>query len=138
MDSQKKKKLKDAGVNVDKALDNFGGSEDLYEKYLSKFKNDPTIKDLRKALENGDKEGAQRAAHTLKGIAGQLGMENLYDKLVKMEQNFKEELKEDQSSDMPDIDAEHLRLADIITLLGFHEDTVNPEKADQKPAPKTK
>ncbi|MCD8340167.1 MAG: Hpt domain-containing protein [Burkholderiales bacterium] len=132
MDSQKKKKLQDSGVNVQKGLENFGGNEDLYEKYLRKFSSEPSIHELRKAVATGDKEAGQRAAHTLKGIAGQLGMESLYDKLVKMEKNFKEELKEDQASDMPDIDAEHLRLADILTLLGYHENTVKPDEASEK------
>lgn len=53
-------------------------SEALVKKFLLKYPADPSHDQLRDALAAQDWETAFRAAHTLKGVAQNLGLENLY------------------------------------------------------------
>ena len=48
-------------------------NEKLVEKFLFKFEEDPSFENLKKALEEEDLEAAFRAAHTLKGVAQNMG-----------------------------------------------------------------
>ena len=52
-------------------------NEKLVEKFLFKFEEDPSFENLKKALEEEDLEAAFRAAHTLKGVAHNMGFDNL-------------------------------------------------------------
>ena len=54
------------------------GSEALLERLLGKFLEDRNLPALRAALEAGRRSRAVRAAHTLKGVCGNLSMTELY------------------------------------------------------------
>lgn len=54
------------------------GSEETARYFALKFLNDGTFSQLESALNAGDGETAFRAAHTLKGIALNLGFDSLY------------------------------------------------------------
>lgn len=49
----------------------------MIQKFLLKFLDDPSYNLLKTALAEGDIPTAFRAAHTLKGIGGSLGLGNL-------------------------------------------------------------
>ena len=53
-------------------------SEALVKKFLLKYPADPSYAQLEAALAAQDWEAAFRAAHTLKGVAQNLGLDNLY------------------------------------------------------------
>lgn len=53
-------------------------SEGMIQKFVLKYEKDPTYAELEKALAEKDWETAFRAAHTLKGVAQNLGFESLY------------------------------------------------------------
>ena len=53
-------------------------NEKLVEKFLFKFEEDPSFENLKKALEEENLEAAFRAAHTLKGVCQNLGLDRLY------------------------------------------------------------
>ena len=53
-------------------------SETMVKKFVIKYAADPTFGELKKALEEKDWETAFRAAHTLKGVAQNLGFQRLY------------------------------------------------------------
>lgn len=74
MTDGKKAILEAGGFNVDEAMKRFMNSEQLWIKFLKKFKADDSYADLVKAMEAGDREKAFAAAHTLKGITGNLAM----------------------------------------------------------------
>lgn len=52
--------------------------EDFVKKFLVKFPSDPSYDELVKSMEKGDSEVAFRAAHTLKGVCQNLGIERLF------------------------------------------------------------
>jgi len=68
------------GVSVKSGLTKVGGNRKLYRKLLSKFRRNYTsvADDIRYALGKDDPESATRLAHTIKGLAGNLGAQDLY------------------------------------------------------------
>jgi len=61
----------------------------LYIKFLTKFKNDTKLDDLEAALAAGDMEKARNAAHTLKGLAANLSLMELYKQSLALETQIK-------------------------------------------------
>lgn len=78
MDHETKLRLSAAGVNVDSALARFMNNASLMEKFLRRFPTDPNYENLCRALKQGDVEAAFTAAHTLKGVSGNLSLERLF------------------------------------------------------------
>jgi two-component system, sensor histidine kinase and response regulator len=64
------------GIDVKSALRRTGGNRQRYESLLRRFAahQATTVEDIRKALSMGDAATAERAAHSLKGAAGTLGV----------------------------------------------------------------
>ncbi len=54
-------------------------TEDRIIKFILRFLDDDSYKKIKESLENGDSEGAFRAAHTLKGIAQNFSFTKLYE-----------------------------------------------------------
>ena len=78
MTSQRRKQLEEAGIDVASALERMMGSEELLERLLRKFLENQQYPALCAALKGGDTEQAVIAAHTLKGVCGNLSMVSLY------------------------------------------------------------
>lgn len=60
------------------AMDRFGDNEALYKRLAGKFTADTHFAELEEALECNDIDAAYRAAHSLKGVAGNLSFSQLY------------------------------------------------------------
>ena len=71
--------LSEAGIEVEALLERSGGNEGLLFRLLGFFLKDDNFEKLEKAMESGDREAALTASHTLKGVAGNLSMEKLYE-----------------------------------------------------------
>ena len=54
------------------------GSEGMIKRFALKFLDDPSYSNLEKAVAEQNAEDAFRAAHTLKGICLNLGLDRLY------------------------------------------------------------
>ena len=65
------------------------GSDDLIEKFAMMFPNDGTMSSLRKATAEGNIEEQFKAAHTLKGLAGNLS----FSELAKYSSQLTEQLR---------------------------------------------
>lgn len=76
--------LKQASVEVEKALARFSGNSMLYEKFLIKFLQDDSFKKIEDAVEARDSQEMLTASHTLKGVAGNLGFVALMDACAEM------------------------------------------------------
>lgn len=70
--------LKELGVNTDEGLGRFMNNEALYERMLRKFPASVKELDVKKALEEKDLQTAFNAAHTIKGVTGNLSLTPLY------------------------------------------------------------
>lgn len=58
------------------AIENLGGSSALYEKHLARFKKNyaQAYASIQEYLNTDHKKEAQRFAHSIKGLAGMLGL----------------------------------------------------------------
>lgn len=81
MDVSKRQLLQTAGIDVDEALDRFMGNETLMLKFLLRFPSDGNFSQLRQAIAQADTAGAFTAAHTLKGVVGNLSMKELFQQV---------------------------------------------------------
>jgi len=61
----------------------------LYTKLLTKFRNDTNLNDLEAAFAAGDMEKARNAAHTIKGLAANLSLMELYKQSLALETQIK-------------------------------------------------
>ena len=50
----------------------------LIKKFIAKFLSDGSYAELCRAMQDGQREQAFRAAHTLKGVCGNLSLDRLY------------------------------------------------------------
>jgi HPt (histidine-containing phosphotransfer) domain-containing protein len=62
----------------------------LYAKLLTKFKTDTNLNALLSSTEAQDWEKAQGAAHTIKGIAANLSLTELFNQSLDLETQIKE------------------------------------------------
>lgn len=67
-----------AGINMETLLERLGQNELLMRRLLGKFLEDKNYGILEEAMKSGDREKALTASHTLKGISGNLSMDQLY------------------------------------------------------------
>jgi CheY-like chemotaxis protein len=80
------------GINVAAGLATTQNNHKLYRKLLLKFRKSETdfIDTFRKAMTDDDMEAAQRYAHTLKGVAGNIGAEEVQQAAAALESACKE------------------------------------------------
>lgn len=104
MDSLRKQRLTDAGIDVDSALERFMNNEALLERFLAKFPADPNHDRLTAAIAADDREGALTAAHTMKGVCGNLSMPALFDLLTRQVAAFRAGDWEGAVAMMPELD----------------------------------
>jgi len=84
MNDDYKNALRAIGVDVDTAIGRVVGKEDLYEKLLLMFFDDKSLEMLREKVAEGNIQGAFDAAHTIKGTAGNLGLDNINSVVMPM------------------------------------------------------
>lgn len=75
---------KKINVDIKASLARFSGMESLYIKFLKKFKDEKSYKELEEGVKKGDLNAIKTSAHTLKGVAGNLGLTGVYEKVVKI------------------------------------------------------
>jgi HPt (histidine-containing phosphotransfer) domain-containing protein len=75
------------GISVEDSLARLGGNMKLYRELLVEFHRDysDTADQIREALASGDREQAQRLAHTVKGVSGNIGAEELHERAGELE-----------------------------------------------------
>lgn len=72
-------KLEAWGADIENSLGRFMDNEALYTKFIMKFLENTEMEALTEALDKEDYENAITAAHTLKGVAGNLGLTPLFE-----------------------------------------------------------
>ncbi|MDE6434947.1 MAG: Hpt domain-containing protein [Lachnospiraceae bacterium] len=78
MDDKMIQELRAAGVDIDGASERFMGNMALLERFLKKFLEDKHFDELMEAFDAEDTEKAFQAAHTLKGVCGNLSLTTLF------------------------------------------------------------
>lgn len=71
-------RLRAEGADMDGAMNRLLNDEELYATCFGYFMDDPSFAALGTALDSKDYAAAFEAAHSLKGVAGNLGLTRLY------------------------------------------------------------
>lgn len=118
MTEEIRKKLLNAGIETETAIERFMGNEPLYLKFLLQFESDENYSRLCDAMERGDCQDAFVAAHTLKGVCGNLSinrMENILREQVEYLRNG--ELDKAQKM-MEGLKAEYEQVKEVLVCVG--------------------
>ena len=88
------------GVSVESGLAKVGGNRLLYRKLLSKFRRNYTsvADDIKYAMKKDDSKTAIRLAHTIQGLAGNIGAQDLHLAAMDLEKA----LRQKQIQDIPE------------------------------------
>jgi two-component system sensor histidine kinase/response regulator len=80
------------GVNIADGLNRVAGNRRLYRDLLSQFaaKQAGAATEIAAALDANDRQTAERTAHTVKGVAGNLGITNVQAAAQKLEKAIRE------------------------------------------------
>jgi two-component system sensor histidine kinase/response regulator len=75
------------GLDLGHGLERAGGNRELYASLLRSFreKRAGVADEIRRAIERGDRETAERLAHSMRGSAGNLSANHLHDAAVELE-----------------------------------------------------
>ena len=120
MTGQRKERLKAAGVDVDEALGRVLGNEALLERLLAKFADSPQLHQLEVALGQGDGQAVVAAAHTLKGVCGNLSITPLYQLFTRQVDTFRAGDPQGAAAMMGEIAEQFDLAARAIQSLGDH------------------
>ncbi|QNM06544.1 Hpt domain-containing protein [Qiania dongpingensis] len=100
--------------DVNRTLCRFSGNQKLWERFVKKFGDDPSYSDLGKAVEENDEEGIERMAHTLKGVAANMGFDPLSEACAKLVSAVRSKKTEEYAEDWTVIQEQHGKIMDVI------------------------
>lgn len=104
------------GINQEAALHHVGGNKALYNKLLGQFCDDHRDfnQQISNLLQTKEKETLLRKIHTLKGVAGTLGMSNLSDLSRRMEASIQQEETGGHTQLFGELSKEMNRVLDVL------------------------
>lgn len=110
-----KQDLQKLGVDYDVALERFLGKSDFYEEFLFMFLEDEQMRTLEKAMREQNVTIAFKAAHTLKGLCGNLGFKNLLTSIIPMVEILRSGSFTDTAPLMKELDKQYNLLCNTLT-----------------------
>ncbi len=104
-------------IDVKDGLRRVGGNIKLYVSLLEKFysKNQDIVNEIREAVKQSGREKAVRFAHTVKGVAGNIGAVELHKASAALEGELKKEIPEKFGEYIADFEA---KLLDVLDEIG--------------------
>ena len=76
-------------LDINGAMTRLRNNKKLYAMLLKKFDGASMLEDLKNKLANGDSTAAEAQAHTIKGVAANLSLDDLYAKAEAVESALK-------------------------------------------------
>jgi len=125
------------GIRTENGLARVGGNALLYRKLLVSFRKDDEqiARDIREALKSGNRPQAEHLTHSLKGVAGNLGADELGEAARILDRELKEEgggLEEAEKL----LQNLEKALAVVMASIGrLEEDRPPPEGSERKESP---
>lgn len=92
-------------------------SEEMIKKFVLKFRGDPSYSQLKDALAAGDLKAEFFAAHTLKGVAQNLGFTELFQAVSELTEKLRGATEEPPQEMVDRVDAHYRRLIETIDAL---------------------
>ena len=103
MDAATKNMLTEGGIDVGSMLERCMGNEALLERLLKKFLADTSYARLVGAFEAGDGAAVLDAAHTLKGVCGNMSITGLFELLARQVQVLRRGDMAEAASMVPEV-----------------------------------
>lgn len=97
------------GANYEITMERFLGKEELYLKYLDMLFEDDTLSKLEVSLALGDLSSAFEAAHTLKGVVGNMGLAPLYTAVCALVEPLRKKVEGDYQALLKVVQGEFCR-----------------------------
>ncbi|MGI6254525.1 MAG: Hpt domain-containing protein [Acutalibacter sp.] len=120
MDAVQKAELLAGGIDAEEAMGRFLGNEALFLKFLGKFPLDENYGKLCQAVAVEDWESAVNAAHSLKGMCGNLSITPLYRLFTRQVDAFRGGRPQEASGMMEEITQAYERAVRAIASLEDH------------------
>ncbi len=105
------------GIDYNEGMNRFMNKEDLFIKFLFKFRGDQSYNQLKEAIDNDDNDAAFKAAHTLKGVAANLSMTVLAKAASDVTEEFRTGNGEVGKSLMPNVDEGYSKVITFLEML---------------------
>lgn len=105
------------GIDYADAMDRFGGNVDLYKRLALRYLDDSHFDGCVAAMTVGDYDEAYREAHSLKGVAGNLSFDQLYNVSSMVCKNLREGEPVAASRLLEDLELAHKRIREGLLLV---------------------
>lgn len=114
---------RELGLDIESARQRFLGNRGLFEKFLFRFPEDDNYKKILEAVSAGQTEEAFNAAHTLKGVCGNLSLTGLYEQVSKVTERLraKEMPSAEELAELKEAYQKTLELLDDLKETGIPE-----------------
>lgn len=106
--------LKKFGANTDEGLSRCMGNEAFYFKLIGKVVDDKNFQALEEAVAAKDLEKGFEAAHSLKGVLGNLALTPIYEPVYEITELLREKRDIDYSQYLKTISEKRLELAGLL------------------------
>lgn len=93
------------------------GKESLVQMFVQKLSEDKNYERMKQALRDGDLREAFERAHTLKGIAGNLGLKRLYEAVFLLVENLRNNVTGEDRELVERVDRAYTLILSNISLL---------------------
>ena len=109
------------GINVQEGLQRVAGNKRLYRSILLQFRESAVkiVSDLRAVLNEDDFEAATHLAHTLKGVAGNIGASGVQEVANTLESDLKQGKVSDLESGFKDLERQ---VSKVVTELSVFDE----------------
>lgn len=120
MDAKEKEILMDAGIDVDGGIERCMGNEALYKKLIKRIWQDANYQEVLSGMEAGSMDQVLKAAHTLKGISGNLGFIRLYEITEEIVKQIREEHYEEIGDKIAELAENYEKVMSALDKTGNH------------------
>lgn len=108
--------LDSTGIDYEKAIERFAGNEGMFFKFLFRFPTEPTYQAILTEYEENNSEPLYEQLHTLKGVAGNLGIMSIYELCKKSMEAVHAEDKAEIDASIEQIKEEYAKICKEILL----------------------
>lgn len=117
MNDTTRQSLEALGMDLNQTLARFVGNEKLLFRFLNKLPQDETFEKLKQAIDAGDTEDAFHQAHTLKGVVGNLGLDDIFNAVDPMVETLRQGQLEESKALFPPVETAYVKAIETINSL---------------------
>lgn len=99
--------LKEHNVDIEETISRFMGNEELYIKFLKRYPDEDKITPVVEAAAAKDFDKLVSAAHKLKGVSANLGMNGIAQMAGNIEMNAKSQSPDDPDAAVAELKTEY-------------------------------